>query len=91
MLCCAWFGVGPLGWAGGWWDKLKRRIYECIKIQCQGQILSAESDDYFLIQYFSWIDGGTTNQELIPFSEMTGWKFYETNEDMIERERRHRR
>jgi hypothetical protein len=65
--------------------------FEDDKIQCQGQILSAESDDYFLIQYFSWIDGGTINQELIPFSEMTGWKFYETNEDMIERERRHRR
>ena len=63
--------------------------FEDGKIQYQGQILSSEPDNYFLVQYFSWIDGGTTNQELIPFSEMPGWKFYQTEEDMFEGERRH--
>ena len=63
--------------------------FENDKIQHQGQILSAEPDDYFLIQYFSWIDGGTTNRELIPFSEMVNWIFYETEEAMIEGEKKH--
>ena len=62
--------------------------FEDGKLSHQGQILSAEADDYFLIQYFSWIDGGTTNQELIPFSDMPNWRFYGTDEAMIEAGRR---
>ena len=52
------------------------------KIHWQGQILSAEPDNYFLIQLYSWFDGTPTDRKLIHFKNMVDWKFYLTDKDL---------
>ena len=48
----------------------------------QGQILSAEPDNYYLIQLYCWVYGHPTDQKSIPFSEMADWIFYESSQEM---------
>ena len=58
------------------------------RFKLQGQILSAKSDNYYLIQLYCWVYGHPTEQKLIPFSEMADWIFYETSEEMTAAYRR---
>jgi len=56
--------------------------FENDKTKWQGQILSAEPNNYFLIQLYSWLHGTPTDRKLIHFSEMVDWNFYATDKDM---------
>jgi hypothetical protein len=51
------------------------------KIEWQGRILLKEGDS-FLIQLYSWFDGGPTDQIFVSFEDMKNWKFYDSDFDM---------
>lgn len=50
------------------------------KTDQQGQVLGSCKDDYYLVQLFSWIDGGPTHCQLVYFSKMADWRFYPTTD-----------
>jgi len=52
------------------------------RFKWQGQVLSAEPDNCYLVQLYHWVYGIPTEQKLISSSEMTDWIFYETSEEM---------
>jgi hypothetical protein len=51
-------------------------------VEWQGQIISKESDRFYLVQLFSWIDGGDTNMQVIDIFQMTNWHFYHSETEM---------
>ena len=40
------------------------------RFKWQGQILSAEPDNYYLIQLYCWVYGHPTEKKIIPSSEL---------------------
>jgi hypothetical protein len=44
----------------------------------QGHIEKQIGPDTYLVQFFSWVTGYPTTQELIKTDKMAGWKFYDT-------------
>ncbi len=55
------------------------------ELNWQGQIKSTESDNYFSVITYSWIDGREYSVELVKFEEMIDWEFYPTLDEMKER------
>jgi hypothetical protein len=47
----------------------------------QGRIEKQVSGDVYLVQFFSWVTGFPTTQELIKVDVMLGWKFYDTEDE----------
>lgn len=56
--------------------------YKDGEITYQGKILGLAKDDIYLIQLFSYADGGPTIQKLFKLEDMMDWTFYNTAEDM---------
>jgi len=50
----------------------------------QGQVLSSVCDGYYLLQLFSWIDGGPSRIITKHISEMSAFCFYENAGEMRE-------
>lgn len=48
----------------------------------QGEILAMPRAETYLVQLFSWLDGGPTDQVFVKLEDMTEWKFYDTIGDM---------
>jgi len=52
-------------------------------VENQGTIIKKiKGSSYYLIQFFSWIDGSCTNKKLFHISKMKTWNFYKTFEEM---------
>lgn len=66
------------GIVGKWFHSFKDGY-----VHWQGQVLSAQPADHFLVQLYEWFLGEPNKQIVVPFSEMVGWTFYDSNEQML--------
>ena len=48
----------------------------------QGCVVGEPSPGIYLVELFSWIDGGSTEQRLVRLDDMSKWAFYDTAEWM---------
>jgi len=51
-------------------------------VEKQGQILSQLSNGAYIVQWFEWMVGEPTHQEIVVADQMIGWHFYDTGEEM---------
>ena len=51
------------------------------RIKGQGEVLTEMKPGFYLVQWFSWLSGCETNQELVKVDDMLGWEFYDHQED----------
>jgi len=49
----------------------------------QGKVVDFVEPNSFEVLLYSWLTGEPNGTKVVPVSEMAGWHFYETNEDMI--------
>lgn len=42
----------------------------------QGEIVGELADGYYLVQWFSWLDGSRNSCSIVDFEEMLKWDFY---------------
>jgi len=66
------------GIAGKWFHSFKEGY-----VHWQGQVLSAQPADHFLVQLYEWFMGQPNKQVIVPFSDMIGWTFYDSSEQMV--------
>ena len=66
------------GIAGKWFHSFKDGY-----VHWQGQVLSAQPADHFLVQLYEWFMGQPNKQVIVPFSDMIGWTFYDSSEQMV--------
>ena len=52
------------------------------QVNWQGYVVGSPEPGWYLIQLYSWADGGPTLRRLVSFSEMKDWLFYESAEAM---------
>jgi hypothetical protein len=50
--------------------------------QHQGCVVAEPAPGIFLCEFYSWLAGEPTNQQLVPIAEMAGWLFYDDAEWM---------
>ena len=48
----------------------------------QGQVLGEVQSGFYLVQLYSWLDGGTSSQKIVTVNDMVDWDFYSTLENM---------
>lgn len=68
-------------------DTLRGKWFHSIQhghIIYQGQILGRVSDGVYLVQFYEWSFGSPTRCEMFSLSEIMGWFFYQSNEQMRE-------
>ncbi|HZJ02261.1 MAG TPA: hypothetical protein VFE20_01050 [Thermoleophilia bacterium] len=53
-------------------------------IKYQGQVVGRIEPGLFLVELFSYNDGLRTHRQVVPVSDMTGWRFYPSAEEMID-------
>lgn len=53
-------------------------------VMWQGQVISAQPEDHYLVQLFSWLTGLENGSKLVKFSAMAEWTFYNSSEQMQE-------
>lgn len=46
------------------------------KIEWQGYVIGRPEPGIYLVQLFSWLDGGETSRRLVPITKMSDWLFY---------------
>ena len=56
--------------------------FEDGQLSRQGEVLSRESEELFLVRFFSWIGGTESTQSLVTLSDMKEWTFYADDELM---------
>ena len=66
------------GIAGKWFHSFKDGY-----VYWQGQVLSAQPADHFLVQLYEWLGGSPNKQVIVPFLDMVGWVFYDSSEQMM--------
>ena len=52
------------------------------KLNWQGQIVKKIAEDVYLVQTYSWIDGGESDLKLVKLQDLMNWDFYNTDEEM---------
>lgn len=52
------------------------------QIDWQGQVIKDIGNNQYLVQLYSWVDGGETSQKIVDRSEMVDWDFYATDKNM---------
>lgn len=52
------------------------------EVRWQGQIIAQATPTSYLVELYSWMSGGPTNQQFVDVAEMKDWFLYETNDDM---------
>jgi len=57
------------------------------EIQWQGQVLGVVSDNHFLVQLYSWLDGTSTDMKIVSLEKIIeeDWSFYSSDKKMRER------
>jgi hypothetical protein len=53
------------------------------KLHYQGHVLKKISEEFYLVEFFSWLSGEPTYQQIVPLKKMADWWFYASSEDMI--------
>jgi hypothetical protein len=48
----------------------------------QGRVVKEERPGVYLVQLFEWIEGYASELKVVELSDMKGWVFYKTNEEM---------
>lgn len=56
-----------------------------LEIVNQGCIEGKVTDEYYICQLFSFMDGSTTNSKLVHIKDMKDWRLYKTNTLMNEK------
>ena len=56
-----------------------------LEIENQGCVEGKVTDEYYICQLFSFIDGSETNSKLVHIKDMKDWKLYKTNTLMNEK------
>jgi hypothetical protein len=70
--------AGELNLKGKWFHSFKDG-----GLCWQGQILSHNTrNDLCLVQLYEWVLGDSSVQRLVPLTDMVGWQFYDTDEEM---------
>lgn len=44
----------------------------------QGCVVAEPSPGAYLVEFFSWMGGESTHQQLVRLDEMAGWRFYDS-------------
>lgn len=65
--------------------------FEDGKLCLQGRVVSQESEGLFLVEIYDWNDGCLYDSRLVQVSDMAGWRFYNTAEDMELHSKRYER
>jgi hypothetical protein len=52
------------------------------EIQYQGRIIGKINDDYYLVQFHSFVNGEATDTKVVPFMKMLDWHFYHSDTEM---------
>jgi hypothetical protein len=68
---------------GKWFHSFHREGKSQGHVLWQGQVLSAQPNDHFLVQLYEWLLGEPNKQVIVPFSEMVDWQFYPSAEQMM--------
>lgn len=53
-------------------------------LEWQGKVVAKPTVDKYLVQTFSWLDGGEMEQVLVDINHMMNWKFYTDSKEMRE-------
>jgi hypothetical protein len=53
------------------------------EVRWQGCVV-ADLGDYYLVQTYEWFMGDPSFQQLASLSDMADWKFYDTNDEMLD-------
>jgi hypothetical protein len=56
--------------------------FEDGQISQQGRIIEEDLPGFYLVQFFEWIMGEPSSEQLVHVSDMKDWRWYETAEDM---------
>jgi hypothetical protein len=56
--------------------------FEDGKISQQGRIIEEDMPGLFLVQFFEWIMGEPSSEQLIYVSDMKAWRWYASAEEM---------
>lgn len=68
--------------------RLKGRYFHSFEddgvVKWQGYVLGSPGLGYYMVQLFEWLVGSPSCQKLVHLSEMNGWHFYDTQEEMAE-------
>ena len=51
-------------------------------IEKQGIVLERVEEGYYLVEWFSWLDGGPNGRSLVSLAMMQHWRFYATGDEM---------
>jgi hypothetical protein len=51
------------------------------KVDKQGQVIGEVSPGYLLVQWFSWMDGSPTSQEVVPVVSLRNAKVYQDRDN----------
>jgi len=54
------------------------------RFRWQGCVVAALGEGYVLVQTYSWLDGTPSHQHVVQMRTVTDWRFYDTNEEMLE-------
>jgi hypothetical protein len=52
------------------------------RIESQGLIIAEDLFGFYLVQYFEWIMGEPSSEELIHKNDTAAWRWYESAEEM---------
>jgi len=55
-----------------------------LEVYNQGCIEGKVTDEVYICQLFSFVDGSATNSIVVRVDDMKNWRFYKTKEDMNE-------
>lgn len=68
------------------WRDLQDEDYDIVRngraVSWQGQVIDQVGAQQFLIQLYSWWDGGESDQRIADISDMTEWTFYSNSLEM---------
>jgi len=55
---------------------------QALRIERAGEILAGVRDEWYLVQYFSWLTGARSDQVLLRLTDLCGAVFYNTEDEM---------
>lgn len=51
-------------------------------VEWQGLVVARPEPEWYLLQLFSWVMGEELERRIVHISDMKGWRFYESAEEM---------
>ena len=68
-------------------QKLEGHFFHVLKDgkpNVQGRVVSSAIPGWYLVEFFSWIDGGPAGRKLYELSDMKDWIFYRHETEWVE-------